>query len=178
MVVEHTFVTTLEAPEAMRAVGTMLAELGFVAEVQNAFAMETAWNAIELRRGAAKSRRGRGLLQWPQQVRVEWDRGRVEVAVAIHPPPRGRLDTNATKLGKKQSAAVEQWMVTLAQAIESLLGHKLPQPEAQAGLVRLEQELAEKDRNARRNSMIVIIVAVTFCVAAVAILVAAVVSSR
>ena len=104
MVVEHTFVTTLEAPEAMRAVGTMLAELGFVAEVQNAFAMETAWNAIELRRGAAKSRRGRGLLQWPQQVRVEWDRGRVEVAVAIHPPPRGRLDTNATKLGKKQSA--------------------------------------------------------------------------
>ncbi len=58
------------------------------------------------------------------------------------------------------------------------MGHKLPQPEAQAGLVRLEQELAEKDRNARRNSMIVIIVAVTFCVAAVAILVAAVVSSR
>jgi hypothetical protein len=174
MVVEHTFVTTLEAPEAMRAVGTMLAELGFVAEVQNAFAIEPAWNSIDMRRGKAKTRRG-GMLKWPQQVRVEWDRGRVDVAVAVYPPARGRLDTNASKLGKKQKAAVEQWLVTLAQSIEFLLGHKLPQPEAQAGLVRLEQELAEKDRKARRR---VFIGAITFCVVAVAILVVGILASR
>ena len=178
MVVEHTFVTTLEAPDALRSVSSMLHDLGFVADAQNAFTVEQSWNAVELRRGNAKSRRGKGILQWPQQVRVEWDRGRVDVAVAVHPPPRGRLDSNVTKISKKQNALVEQWLMALAQSIELLLAQQLPPSQAQANLVLLEQDLNEQARRSKRTSMIVLTLVLVFFVGCIFLLTYTIAHSR
>jgi hypothetical protein len=90
MVIEHTFITTLEAEAAMSAASAFLAARGFRVEPQTAFIPVTAGGpshtrAMELTRGVANPVRAKGVGDLPQRVRLEWDRGRVSVAASITP---------------------------------------------------------------------------------------------
>jgi hypothetical protein len=87
MVIEHTFVTTLEPNDTMRAAAEYLSARGFTrADPAAGFDVSgqpQAWTSLEMRRGKKKAARARNVLQLPQTVRLEWDRGRVNVALAI-----------------------------------------------------------------------------------------------
>lgn len=144
MVVEHTFVTTMEAPEALNAASSVLQSFGFQAMPQSAFQMNGAWSAVEVQRGTARFRRGRGIRDWPQKIRVEWDRGKVEVAASIAPPARGRLDSNPSRLSGKEAVLVQQLLITISHTVELLLVHRLPAEQAQAAWAQLERELDEQ----------------------------------
>ena len=178
MVVEHTFVTTLEAPQTMGAAATLLQTFGFTAEAESGFQVGSgAWDALEVRRGKKRARRYGVLRDWPQRVRLEWDRGRVSVAMSITPPPRGRLDSNAAKLSKKETAKAERLLLAVVTSLENLLAGMLPQPAAEAQWIELERELEEQARRARRKNRIILIVAITLLVLAVGLLVVGIVSS-
>src|SRR3712207_6576985 len=82
MVVEHVFVTTLEAPDALTRASEFLAAGGFVVQEQKAFPLG-GWNAVEVTRGKSNAARAKSVEELPQRVRVEWDRGRVTVAAYI-----------------------------------------------------------------------------------------------
>src|SRR6266550_777518 len=83
MLVEHAFITTLEASDALQLASRFLNARGFEAVAQNAFALGPGgWNVLEMTRGKRKAQRAKSVVDLPQQVRLEWDRGRVTVAAS------------------------------------------------------------------------------------------------
>ena len=68
MVIEHTFVTTMEAPQAMTAAAQFLAQRGFVDAAGHGFAVdnEADWNSLEMRRGKKSAVRAKSIAQLPQ----------------------------------------------------------------------------------------------------------------
>lgn len=177
MVVEHTFLTTLEAADALREAISLLQQFGFAAKPDQAFQMDARWNALEVQRGSAKTRRGTSLRERPQQVRLDWDRGRVAVAASLTPPARGRLDMNAAKLRKAEAAYAEQLLMSIARALELLLVQREAPEQAAAEWMRVERELQEKAAGDRRRYRIVLLAALIFAAIAIATLVYALVAS-
>ena len=174
MVVEHTFVTTMEGPEALGHATSFLESFGFVAEAQRAFQLGGTWNAVEMRRGKAKSGRNLPIRDWPQHVRVEWDRGKVDVATSVTPPTRSGWDTRSGKMNTKDAAIVQQLLVTIASSLELLLTTHTRPEDARAELTRLDGELDERARRARRRSRIILIVVISFAAIAIGLLVLAI----
>ncbi len=84
MVIEHTFVTTKKSTDALREASTYLAARGFVADQSAGFSLDPAgWTSVELRRGRPTAgRRQRTLLNSAQQIRLEYDRGRLHIAAS------------------------------------------------------------------------------------------------
>jgi hypothetical protein len=166
MLVEHTFVTTMDAPEAMTAASNFLQEFGFALDGERGFAIGGTWDALEMRRGTPKSRYRGAIHNWPQQVRLEWDRGRVDVAATARPPMRGRLDYSGANLRKKEAAVVQELLVSLARSLEFLLAARSPD-QARAAYEPLDRQLAEKAARSRRRNRIVIAIAVIFVLLAI-----------
>ncbi|HEY2586650.1 MAG TPA: hypothetical protein VGI81_12875 [Tepidisphaeraceae bacterium] len=177
MVVEHTFVTTMEAPQTMSAAAQFLQEFGFVADGQRAFALGGTWDALEVRRGRARRGKRYAIRDWPQQVRLEWDRGRVDVAASATPPPTGNFDTRwGDKLRKDESASVQELLFTVARSLELLLGARQPD-QARAELQAIDRRLIERaDRNRRRVRFWIILLLV-FVALAVGLLVWSIVAN-
>ena len=170
MLVEHTFVTTMEAAEAMQAASAFLQEFGFVAEAERAFQVDAVWNAIEMKRGSSKPRRNLPIRDWPQQVRLEWDRGRVEIAASMAPPTRRGLDTGSGDIGRRDTATVQEVLLAFAQCLEVLLTDRDPQHARQI-LGRAEQQMTEKAARDRRRRRLVTLIAVAFFVLLISVLV-------
>ena len=82
MLVEHTFVTTMEDADAVRYAGDFLQWLGFRI-------VSAADGSVEAIRGR-KHPNSRKLAQLPQSVKLLCDRGRFSVAAAV--TPRGGKD--------------------------------------------------------------------------------------
>ena len=177
MLVEHTFVTTMDAPDAMRQAAEFLGEFGFVAQADRAFQMGQTWNALEVRRGSTRRRWRSPMRDWPQQVRVEWDRGRVGVAASMSPPPRGRLDTSAGNVRRRDRLAVEQTLVTLARSIELLLVPGGSADQARAAWGPCEQQLIDQSARQRRRQRWILAFAIIFALLAVGGLIAAIMST-
>src|SRR5262249_14921959 len=86
MIVEHTFVTTLDAPDALRRASRLLEDHGFKAEEPSAFEPSSSGpRDLKLQRGQRKPARARSIVQLPQEIRLQWDRGRITVAMSIVP---------------------------------------------------------------------------------------------
>ncbi len=152
MVVEHTFVTTLPPTEAMHAAAEFLSARGFTsASAPRAFAIGDAgagvWDQLEVRRGRdpLSAGRARHLLQLPQQVRLEWDRGRVTVAASI-----------ADRFGKKDRVAL---LTAIASGLDRLLAQRQPPEVAAADWGAIESRI---ERARRRSRLIAVIVVVAF----------------
>ena len=138
MLVEHTFVTTKEAPEALSAARDLLVMGGFwvTAETEN---------FLEVKRGREKVSQAKGLLQLPQQVRVEFDRGRVSVAVLI-------------QHDVKASSKCRELLLAIAEGLEKLLARGLPVEEVRRPLHELEAEIAADFSRRRKRTLIFAIV--------------------
>jgi hypothetical protein len=177
MVVEHTFVTTMAAAETMSTAAHFLQEFGFVAEGQQAFAMEGGvWDSLEVRRGVPKRGNRPRIREWPQQVRLEWDRGRVEVAASAMPPPRGTLDSRGDSIRKKEMPLVQDMLTGVARALELLLVARQPD-RARAELAAVDQRLSEISQRDRRRARVWMLFAVVLVVLAIGCLIAVIITA-
>jgi hypothetical protein len=175
MLVEHTFVTTLEAPETLIRVADMLIPFGFAAAPQTGFDLSGVRTQLEMTRGSATRRRPKDVREWPHSIRVEWDRGRVEVAASITPPARGGFDSRRNTISKRETAAAEQLLLGVANCLESaLIGRQSP-ADAQASFAaidnRIATEAAELKRKQNRQTVISLTI-LGVCVVAAIVLIA------
>lgn len=87
MVIEHSFVTTLEPMLMLRQAHDCLAARGFICTqgTEPIRGKTDAWS-IEMKRGKDNPARAKHIVESPQVARVEYDRGRVSLAVSIVAP--------------------------------------------------------------------------------------------
>jgi len=124
MIVEHAFITTLEPEQAMALASEYLTARGFVAPMQDSFPVgQEQWTAVELTRGKKNPARARSILELPQTVRLEWDRGRVTVALSITGSAQwGGRGIGGTERPKKMKLH-ERLLNAIAASLENLLAH-------------------------------------------------------
>jgi predicted Zn-dependent protease len=134
MVIEHTFVTTSDAQQALGLASSLLTHAGFVAKAPSpgggfvakdpsaaAESSGAAVNVIEMMRARAGQK---GSVACLQNVRVEYDRGRVGIAASIVPRTRGRSAWSATTEPAATSEAGRPFadaMILLSSALEQAL---------------------------------------------------------
>jgi hypothetical protein len=175
MLVEHTFVTTLEAPDTLMRAAELLIPFGFVAAPQRGFDMAGIRTSLEMSRGSAQRRRPKDVREWPHSVRIEWDRGRVEVAVSLTPPARGGFDSRRDKSSKRETAAAEQLLLGIAQSLESALVGEQSPADAQAAFAaidnRIATDAAEFKRKQNRQTVITLTILGVCVVAAVVLII-------
>lgn len=127
MIVEHTFVTTLDAERAFALASELLAPLRFRSEPAD------KPGARQWRRGARSARKSRGLSDMPSRVRMEFDRGRVVVAAALEHP------------GARAPALPAKLAVGLTVALERALAGRAALSAARADCVKLDAILIARD---------------------------------
>jgi hypothetical protein len=132
MIVEHTFVTTHDAQDALDLSGDLLARLEFGASEAVAQA-EPDHHWREWRRGA-KHERTRYLCRKPTRIRLEFDRGRITAGIAIN------VQDNLSKHFRKFGLAI-------ASGLEAHLVSGEPAESALKAAVAEHARLRRKDRN-------------------------------
>ena len=162
MVVEHVFVTTLEAPDALRMASEFLTGGGFAVQGQNAFQLG-GWNNVELTRGKVNAARAKTIQDLPQRVRIEWDRGRVTVAAYIQAFGHGTWSVGSGVELPANSPKVRlhaQLLTAIAHGLELLLAYHRPPEEAYRAWQQVAALIDEDARRRKRNSRLLIIVLV------------------
>lgn len=151
MIVEHVFITTFEAAETLGLASQFLAKRGFEAIAQGAFALgPQGWNVLEMSRGKKKAARAKSVVQYPQQIRLEWDRGRVTIAVSATSP----LEGQATRIGRPKGKFIErqrEMLMTIATQLEHLLGLRRAPEHVFHAWSQIEDEIDRSDRAHRRR---------------------------
>ena len=180
MVVEHTFITTLEATDVLRRVAVFLGQRGFRFNVLPE-AMVEGGQAASLHAVAGKASTAVGpawgrLWGRPaasindsfREVRLEFDRGRVNVAVSGEPWGRGR---RAIGEGRCQGL-----LVGIANAMDILIASGDENAAAMEwdSVERPLVALSQADGRRRRRTTIIVI---TFCAICVVLMIFAIVSS-
>jgi hypothetical protein len=170
MLVEYSFITTLEANDALRAASDFLTGRGFIVETTNAFALDGgSWNALEVRRDKKGRARTGTAVDLPQVVRLEWDRGRVTLAaLSLHAPTFNKRLSREPGGGRIE---IEQRRLlwSIARSMELVVGTQQPNQGADEW-DRAEQEVINKTAAKRKgNRTLIIIVAI---VAVIAIIIA------
>ncbi|MEW6249264.1 MAG: hypothetical protein AB1716_01340 [Planctomycetota bacterium] len=151
MIVEHTFITTLEPGECERLATGLLEACGFRRD-------SAAQGGLEFRRGAkSPEKAGRPDLA-PQTVRVEYDRGRVVVAASLTP-------------ARKPSPEQRDLLLTVAGALEAVLAQGRAVDEAQEPWLAVHQRIAARVRRRDRQVNFLVGGIVAFLVAVIALLV-------
>jgi len=133
MIVEHTFVTTLEEPEAMSAAAEMLQGAGFFDRPGPAPAARQWAHGLERPRNAAQA--------W-KLVRLSYDRGRIAFAASARfaRPDHAKL--------------YEPVLVGLANAAETLLAARRPADDALAPVRDAIGAVYAYDRRRRLHTLI------------------------
>jgi hypothetical protein len=164
MVIEHTFITTMEAPEALSAASNFLQAGGFQVTNNSAFQMG-GWTDLELSRGRGTPARAKDVSQCPQQVRLEWDRGRVTVAASVTQRPRkekrfmwsGRAAYLAGPLSgaPPKDRAYADLMLVITRGLEMLLAQRVPPQEAAREWLAVEAQMRDEARRARNRGIVI-----------------------
>jgi hypothetical protein len=185
MVIEHTFITTMEADEALWAIANFLAARGGFATVPDTgFAPITAADAVpapravELSRGVTNPARAKGIADLPQRVRVEWDRGRVSVAASITPKNEKTTRRAPYLLGPEAADLINLpavnvmgcLLLTVTRVAESLISHRDPHQAAtvwgllEMGLARRNEVREQRARQTRNRVLVVVCVLIALLV--------------
>jgi hypothetical protein len=160
-------VTTLGSHEALTAASEFLSRGGFVAEADNAFRMgETKWTTLQMKRGRKSSARAKDATECPQEIRLEWDRGRVSVAASIEPRAHrrgfyyggvlGLAIAASQNRGGKKTREYSDMMVAISQALDDLLARGVAPEEAGRDWFTNEANIKLKAKKARRRSWILL----------------------
>ena len=168
MVIEHTFVTTMDPAETMRAAADLLTRRGFENAGGSAFAVGSGeWNTLEMRRGKTKAAKAKNIAQLPQTAHVQWDRGRVSVALAIEPSAvwgGGGISLGfgldgGTPDGKPKKMKLHTAMLmAIARGLEAVLAHRKPPESALAEWDHVEADIYRAaKRRLWRNAIILIV---------------------
>jgi hypothetical protein len=170
MVVEHTFVTTLEAAPTMQAAMQFLAGRGFERADSAAFSMSKQWDTLEMRRGKRKAGKARNIAELPLTAHVQWDRGRVTTALSIEPSHAwgGSQYSFAPSFGSTQGNPKKmkvhaELLMAIAAALEGVLVRgDLPDAAGQAITAIEEKARHLARRRMRRNLIIIALVFLSF----------------
>jgi hypothetical protein len=144
VVIEHVFVTTLPSHEAMQRAAQFLQSGGFTNAQSAAFPLGGEWNSLEMRRGKTNAGRAKSVSQLPQLARLDWDRGRVTVALSIAANAvwggGGFAVTGAsgTPGNPKKMKLHADLLTAIARGLEQVLANQQP-----PGLARAEWDIAE-----------------------------------
>ncbi len=145
MVIEHTFVTTYAAADAMGAATAFLSGLGFEHSAPVAFEVgRPEWNCAEMRRDPNRSVGKLAAIDVPQTIRIEFDRGRVVVAASVESTRRSFWTGTPREMpaaSPKLRPRVELLM-TLLVALERILAQQQSLEEVHAPLRDLEGDCA------------------------------------
>lgn len=150
MLVEHTFVTTLECEPALSVAKELLGHCGFIID-------RLEERALQARRGKNKPAAARRIDELPQRVRLEFDRGRVTLAASIQEH-------------QKATQAHTDLLITLAAALEAALVHGTSIEETLDPWRQLESRIAEEAKRRRRRYRIGVAVLLSFIVITAGIL--------
>lgn len=123
----------------MRMSLEFLGRFGFTSSEPIGFRMAgDTWNTLKVRRGATRARANTPILNLPQTVAIEYDRGRIIVAAAIDVP-------------KKEKPEHAQLVTQITLALESLLARRIPPENAGEQLVSIEWHLRGLAQKAGRT---------------------------
>src|ERR1041385_7975041 len=178
MLVEHTFVTTLDAQAALSAAADLLTSRGFVAQKSAAFQMGGGWNDVEFDRGRTNAARAKSMLELPHHVRMEFDRGRISLAASISlqswAERQYRLGVSSRYAGKRNEAFQQELLLAIIEALELLLVARQPPKQCTARLDHVEIQILDVARRRRRRRYIYLGIFLTFVVLAIGLIVFAV----
>jgi hypothetical protein len=138
VVLEHTFITTSDAPRVIEDASLFLQDLGFVVEV-----MSEA--TLKARRGCEKPSKAKKVSELPQVVRIDFDRGRVSLAASIQ---------ELRKVGDLHRMLLQ----VIARSLESLLARGMTPDEARVQWDAVDQQIEEDAAAVRRRSRILLFV--------------------
>lgn len=157
MLVEHTFVTTLELDETFTAARGFLENLGF--EITPG---DQEPSSLEMRRGRFKGGNWGRVSESAQFVRLDFDRGRVTVAASVHER-------------RKANRAYTALLSALTRALERVLVEFAPTSEARAEWDEADREVEHRAARRRRwinfgvGCLIVFVVFVVVLIVAMAL---------
>jgi hypothetical protein len=174
MVIEHVFVTTRDSAEALSMASSMLESRGFVPSAgQGSFPVEQdGWSVLEMKRGKKNAARAKNIRDLPQAIRMEWDRGRMTVAMSI--------GANAAWGGGGLGAVVEReakmhlhrrLMEAITKSLENLLAHDGTGTADFAEWDTVEKEILRKARRRFIRTLIILLSVIALIVFAVVMIV-------
>ena len=169
MVIEHQFVTTMDAPEAMRTASEFLTSRGFAVKGQNAFAVGGGWTTLEVSRGRKNAARAKSVAELPQRVRLDFDRGRMTVAAAIEYFRHGAFGTSAREPAPDSKKVRDHaaLLTAIVQGLELLLANRLPPEQASSEWATVEQRIIQEGRRRRRRNFLAAVIIIVVGVAAI-----------
>jgi hypothetical protein len=162
VVVEHTFVTLMEAPQTMQSAMQFLSAGGFARNDRPAFAVDPSWVALEMRRGKKKAARAKDISQLPQIAHVHWDRGRVTVALSIEPSSAwggrggGFQIGGSTEDNPKKMKLHTEMLFAIANGLEQVLTRNVAPEQAMGPWGAVEQEVRRVARKRRVKNAIIV----------------------
>ena len=162
MVIEHSFVTTLDSAEALESSFRFLESRGFSPNNGDNLRSQVTANRLELKRGKENPARARNVSELPQSIRLDFDRGRISLAISITPSSAwgGRSFTNSD-VGV-QIKDVENpsrlklhhdLLVGIAYGLERLVGERLPPEEAARDWTYAEEKIVDAARRRKRKTI-------------------------
>lgn len=162
MLIEHTFVTTLEPKKVFEQVHALLHSAGFLIGIGSLDHMNSGKASMEMTRGLGRNIDPK---RCHQRVQIELDRGRVTVAASIKPAQRGggfRLSSNSSGPEPKPTSTwgkpYADLMIALAQSLENLLAKGQSPAEASQPWFQLEDQISQRAEKMRRNGRVTAIV--------------------
>jgi hypothetical protein len=153
MMVEHTFITTLDQAAAFQLAGEILTKLGFVAESQ------PTSDSIVFRRGMKSAQVAKRSDQLPQRAMLHFDRGRIQLAASLE---------EARSL-RAESLLQKELLISLAGLLESCLSRGEPMATARSRWDSASAKIYNRHQRRRRTNGIVLLVFLGISAGAVAI---------
>lgn len=178
MVIEHTFVTTLEADQTMQAALQFLSMRGFVRPALTAFPVGKTWDTLEMRRGKTKAARAKNIADLPQVAHVQWDRGRVTVAMSIEPSytwggqQAFGFQAGTTAGSPKKMKLHVRMLSAIATGLEQVLAHQADPMIAVQPWVSADEEAAALARRRTRRNWIIFAIVLALFAGVIALIVA------
>jgi hypothetical protein len=155
-------VTTLDATQALESSFRFLQSRGFSAVNDDVRNPERTGQCLQLKRGKENPARARNVSELPQSVRLDFDRGRMNVAIAITPSAVwGRRGWSNSHVGV-QIKEVEDprrlklhhdMMIGIAYGLERLLVEKLEPDDAARDWIDAEDKIFQAARRRKRQTI-------------------------
>lgn len=176
MLVEHSFVTTLDRPDAIDRASRILEVMGFAPATGSSGNPGTGEGNLTMARITGKAKKAARPTDWPQHALISFDRHRIAVAIRIECAGRRSFQTGTSTLDdcpKKYRQVVEDILVFEAAAVECALGDEAQLP---AKLENWHERISRLDALYKRGTQrktITLIVIFSILVILVGIVVAA-----
>jgi len=177
MVIEHTFVTTLEQADALQTAESFLNARGFTPEQSIANGSSTM---LHMRRGTTNAAKAHSVAELPQFIRIDFDRGRVALAASITPSPawggrswigsEGETRLDDTRNPNRLKLHTEM-LLGIVSGIEKLLVQGAALDLAYEQWDVAESHVAEAARR-RKRKIIIAVTALAIVIAGVIVLIA------